>query len=80
MILSSPEHGLPGIQDLAIWHFWGWSDNFWEQQPGPSSMIRLGVWDQVSDERRGELVLFGPDGKGPAEISAGERVKREVSA
>lgn len=35
-------------------------------------MLRLSVGDQVGDERRCELVVFGPDGKGPTEISAGE--------
>lgn len=35
-------------------------------------MLCLSVGDQVGDERRCELVVFGPDGEGPAEISAGE--------
>lgn len=35
-------------------------------------MLRLSVGDQVGDERRCELVVFGPDGEGSAEISAGE--------
>lgn len=35
-------------------------------------MICLSVWNQVGDECRCELLLFGPEGEGPAEISAGD--------
>lgn len=81
-ILSPLEHGVPGLQDLAVLEVWGWIDDLGEQQPGPCSMISLSVWDKVIEKRRCELVLFGPDGEGPAEIPTGaerERVSGEVS-
>lgn len=40
-------------------------------------MLSASVRDQVSDECLRELVLFGPDGEGPAEISAGDAAGRE---
>lgn len=76
----SPDHVVPSIQDFAIGQF-GWrSDHLGEQQPGPSSVIRLSVWDQVGDEWWRKLVLFGPDGEGPAEISAGDPEQKTISA
>lgn len=79
-VSHSPDHAVPSIQDFAIGQFGWWSDHLGEQQPGPSSVICLGVWDQVGDEWRCKLVLFGPDGEGPAEISAGDPEQNTISA
>lgn len=70
-IFLSPDHVVPGVQNLVVGQPGGRSDNLREQQPGSSWVIRFSVWDQVVDERRCKLLLFGPDGKGPAEILAG---------
>lgn len=66
----SPDHAVPGVQDLGIGQPGGGSDNLGEQQPGSSAVLSFGVRDQVVDERRSELLLFGPDGESPAKIPA----------
>lgn len=68
--MSSPDHAVPGLQDLTVLHCGHWGDDLGEQQPGPGSVLRFRVGDQVRDECWGELVLFGPDGEGPAEVPA----------
>lgn len=68
----SPDHRVPGVQDLPVGHSDGRGGYLREQQPGPGGVICLCVRDQVADERLCKLVLFGPDGEGPAEIPAGD--------
>lgn len=67
-----PDHVVPGVQDLAVGQRGGRGDDLGEQQPGPGSVLCLSVWHQVGDECRCKLVLVGPDGEGPAEISSGD--------
>lgn len=68
-----PEHAVPGIQDPAKRHLRRWWSYHGEQQPGPSSMLSLGVWNQVGEKGRRKLLLFGPDCEGLAEISTEEK-------
>lgn len=76
----SPDHAVPGVQDLPVGQSGGRGDNLGEKQPGPSGVIGLRVGHQVGDERLCELVLFGPDGEGPAEIPAGDPGQETMSA
>lgn len=73
----SPDHAVPGIQDLDAGLYGRGGGNFGEQQPGPSGVIGLGVRDEAGHEFRRELVLFGPEGEGPAEISAAGTGQKE---
>lgn len=76
----SPEHALPGVQDLPVGQPEGRGDDLGEKQPGAGGVLGLRVGHQVGDERLCELVLFGPDGERPAEIPAGDPGQETTSA
>lgn len=66
---QTPEHVVPGLQDLVKSYLRRWWNNQREQQPGPCGVLSLGVRNQVGEKSWCKPVLLGPDGDGPAEIS-----------
>lgn len=70
-----PHHVVPGVQDLAVRNRGTQVDDIGQKEPGPRGVLCVGVRDQVGDKCRRKLVLFRPDGEGPAEIVTEERKK-----